>query len=179
MLNEPTLEKLYAMRLGSMAEAWMQQQKEPDFATMSFDERFGFLVDTEFLSRENKRLKRLLSEAKLRLKNACVEDIDYQPKRKLDKTLVRGLASCKWLDEHLNVIITGATGTGKSYIACALGNQACRRGFRTLYRRMPSLLDELALARADDSYPRFLMKLARYDLLILDDWALRPLRDTQ
>lgn len=179
MLNEPTLEKLYAMRLTAMAEAWLEQQKKPDVATLSFDERFGLLIDTEFLARENKRLQRLLDEAKLRLRNACLEDVDYPAKRNLDKSLVRQLASCRWITDHLNVIITGATGTGKSYLACALGNQACRSGLRTLYRRMPRLLDEISLARADGTYPRLLAKLARCDLLILDDWGLRPLKDAQ
>ena len=179
MLNEPTLEKLQAMRLTAMAEAWSEQQKEPDVAAMSFDERFGLLVDTEFLVRENKRLKRLLGEAKLRLRSACVEDVDYPARRNLDKKLIRQLATCQWIADHLNVIITGATGTGKSYIACALGNQACRSGHRTLYRRMPRLLDEVALARADGTYHRLLARLLRYDLLILDDWGLRPLKDAQ
>lgn len=179
MLNEPTVQKLYAMRLGAMAESWQQQQQNPELFDLNFDERFALLVDTEFLARENKRLKRLLGEAKLRIKNACVEDIDYPPQRKLDKNVMSQLASCIWLQEHLNVVITGATGTGKSYIACALGNQACRNGLRVLYRRMPRLLDEISLARADGSYPKFLAKLARYDLLILDDWGLRPLKDGQ
>jgi DNA replication protein DnaC len=179
MLNEPTMEKLHSMRLAAMAEAWMDHQKDPDITALSFDERFGLLVDNEFLSRENKRLKRLLGEAKLRLRNACVEDIDYPPKRNLDKKLIRQLASCKWIADHLNVIITGATGTGKSYVACALGNQVCRRGHRTIYRRMPRLLDEVALARADGTYHRLLQRLARCDLLILDDWGLRPLKDNQ
>lgn len=179
MLDQITLEKLYTMRLSPMAEAWLQQQKDPSLASLSFDERFAMLVDIEFLARENKRLQRLLAAAKLRLKNACVEDIDYPPRRKLDKATIRQLASCQWIQNHLNVIITGATGTGKSYIACALANQACRKNHRTLYRRMPRLLDELALARADGSYPKLLAKIARHDLLILDDWGMRPLKDTQ
>lgn len=179
MLNEPTLQKLQDLRLVAMADAWLEQQKKPDLVAIGFDERFGLLVDAEAMARENKRLTRLLDDAKLRYRHACIEDIDYPPKRELDKKLIRQLASGRWITDHLNVMVTGATGTGKSFVACALGNQACRLGQRTLYRRVPRLLDEVALARADGSYPKVLQKFARYDLLILDDWGLRPLKDTQ
>ncbi len=156
MLNEPTIEKLKALRLDALCAAWAEQQKNPEIGQLSFDERLGLLVDAEYLARENKRLGRLLKEAKLRLGQACVEDIDYSPKRELDKAVVRQLATCRWVHEHQNVIITGATGVGKTYVACALAQQACRRGFSAIYRRASRLFDELALARADGTYVRLL-----------------------
>ena len=179
MLNEPTAEKLKALRLHAMAEAWAAQQAQPDLASLTFDERFGLLVDAEWLARENARLRRALKDAKLRLASACVEDIEYAAKRALDKALIRQLASCRWVAEHQNVIISGKTGTGKTYIACALAQQACRKGYRAIYRRAPRLFQELALARADGTYPRLLARLARTDVLIIDDWALSPLTAEQ
>jgi DNA replication protein DnaC len=172
VLNEPTVEKLKTLRLNAMAEAWAAQQAQPNLNSLSFDERFGLLVDAEWLARENARLRRAMKEAKLRMSSACVEDIEYAAKRELDKALIRQLASCRWIAEHQNVIISGKTGTGKTYIACALAQQACRNGYRAIYRRAPRLFQELALARADGTYPRLLSRLARTDVLIIDDWAL-------
>jgi len=177
MLTEPTLDKLKALNLQAMAAAWLAQRDDPKVAALDFDERFGLLVDAEWLHRENKRLARLLREAKLRIGHACVEDIDYAPARALDRAIVRRVATCRWVHEHQHVVITGATGTGKTYLACALAQQACRKGHRTLYRRMPRLLHEVALARADGSYVRLLARLARADVLVLDDWGLTPLGD--
>jgi DNA replication protein DnaC len=179
MLNEPTLDKLHAMRLGTMAETWLQQQQDPEMAQLSFEERLGMLVDAEYVARENRKLTRRLRDAKLRIPSACVEDIQYVARRNLDKRLMRQLATCRWLDEHLNVMVTGATGVGKTFIACALGQQACRKGYRAMYRRVTRLLDELALARADGTYPRLLTRLARMDLLILDDWGMGTLNEIQ
>lgn len=179
MLTEPTVEKLQSMRLGVMAAAWVAQREDPKSHELGFDARFGMLVDAEHLARENKRLAKLLRDAKLRISSACIEDIDYTPKRELDRTLVRQLATCAWIGSHANVIITGATGTGKSYLACALAQQACRRGYRALYRRMPRLLEELALAHADGTYTRLLGRLAKIDVLVLDDWGLAPLREQE
>lgn len=179
MLNEPTVEKLKALGLGAMAAAWIEQHKQPDVASLSFDERFGLLVDAEWLDRENRRLTRRLQEAKLKFGQACVEDVDYPPRREIDKAVVRQLATCRWVEEHQNVIITGATGTGKTYLACALAQQACRKGYRSVYRRASRLFQELALARADGSYPRLLARLARIDVLVIDDWALSPVREVE
>lgn len=179
MLNEPTVDKLKQLRLHAMAEAWAAQQAKPDIASLSFDERFGLLVDAEWMARENARLRRALKEAKLRLSAACVEDIDYSAKRELDKALMRQLASCRWVAEHQNVIISGKTGTGKTYVACALAQQACRKGYRAIYRRAPRLFQELALARADGTYARLLSRFARTDVLVIDDWALAPLTAEQ
>lgn len=177
MMHEPTVERLHEMRLFGMAEAWLRQQEARDATKLDFDERFALLVEAEKLYRENRRRERRLKEAKLRHSNACLEEFDEAAKRGLDKTLSRRLASCTWIDEHLHVVITGATGVGKTYLACALGNQACRRGYRVAYRRTPRLVDELTLARADGSLPKLLQRLARMDLLILDDWGLAKLRD--
>jgi len=179
MLKEPTVEKLKLLRLNAMVDAWAAQQAQPDIAALSFDERFGLLVDAEWMHRENARLARALKEAKLRMSSACIEDIDYSSKRELDKALVRQLGSCRWVAEHQNVVITGKTGTGKTYIACAFAQQACRKGYRAIYRRAPRLYQELALAKADGTYARLLSRLARTDVLVIDDFALAPLTAEQ
>jgi DNA replication protein DnaC len=179
MLNEPTLEKLRAMRLDGMATSWLEQQKDTAATKLAFDERFAMLVDAEWLHRENRRLTRALKEAKLKLSQACVEDIDYPARRELDKAVVRQLASCRWVTEHQAILITGATGTGKTYVACALAQQACRKGFRAVYRRASRLFDELRLAHADGSYVRVLARLARVDVLVIDDFAISPVTDVE
>jgi DNA replication protein DnaC len=179
MLTEPTIEKLYKLRLGAMAVAWTTQREDPKMNDVDFDGRFGMLVDAEHLARDNKRLARAIHEAKLRIAGACIEDIDYGAKREIDRALVRQLGTCTWIGSHANVIITGATGTGKSYIACALAQQACRSGYRAVYRRMPRLLEELALTHADGTYTRLLGRLAKIDVLVLDDWGLAPLREQE
>jgi DNA replication protein DnaC len=180
MLTEPTLEKLQSLRFDGMAAAWSEQRhKHGDLASLSFEERFGLLVDAEWLHRQNKRLSRYLAEAKLRLSQACIEDIDYSARRQLDKAQIRSLATCRWIEEHHNVIVTGATGVGKTFIACALAQQACRKGYRALYRRASRLFDELALAQADDSYARLLSRIARTDVFVLDDLGLVPIREPE
>lgn len=177
MLNEPTLEKLYAMRLRVMAETWQQQHRDPKMAKVSFDERFAYIVDAEHLARKNRALDRRMKAAKLRNSQACIEGLEYSSKRNLDRAAIRQLSTCRWIEEHLHVIIQGPTGVGKTYLACALAHQACRQGYRTVYRRVPRLFDELYLARADGSLPRLLAKYSRVDLLVLDDWGIVPLRD--
>jgi DNA replication protein DnaC len=173
------MEKLRSLKLSAFAAAWSEQQKSPASSSLGFDERLALLVDAEWLDRQNKRLARALHEAKLRLGQACIEDIDFPARRQLDRALVRQLATCAWVAQHHNVVITGATGVGKTFVACALAQQACRKGYRALYRRTPRLLDELTLARADGSYPRLLARLARIDVLVLDDWGLAPLGDPE
>jgi DNA replication protein DnaC len=179
MLNEPTLEKLRGLRLGALADAWLEQQGNPDVQALGFDERLAMMVDAEWLDRQNKKLTRHLREAKLRITQAAVEDIAYPAKRKLEKSVIRQLATCNWIEAHQNIIITGKTGVGKTYVACALAQQACRKGYRAIYRRVPRLFDELALVHADGTYSRFLAKLAKVDVLILDDWGLVPVGDSE
>jgi DNA replication protein DnaC len=179
MLNEPTTEKLQALRLHGMLQAWEEQGRQADMAQLGFDERFALLVEAEWLRRENERLTRNLREAKLRLSHACLEDIDYAARRELDRAQFRQLATCRWVAEHHSVLVSGATGTGKTFVACALAHQACRHGYRAVYRRASRLFDELTLARADGTYPRLLARLARIDVLVIDDFALAPLEDQQ
>ena len=179
MLNEPTLEKLKTLRLDGLSAAWAEQQKSAEAGALGFDERLGMLVDAEWTYRENKRVGRLLREAKLRLTEASTEAIDYPAKRELDKAVIRQLQTCRWIQEHHAVLITGATGTGKSFVACALANQACRRGFRALYRRAPRLFDELKIARADGTYRTALARLARVDVLVLDDFGVAAMNDQE
>ena len=179
MLIEPTTEKLRELRLIAMASAWVAQREDPKHAELDFDTRFGLLVEAEHLARDNKRLTRALREAKLRLPNACLEDVDFTPKREIDRAQIRELGKGAWLTAHANIVITGATGTGKTYLACALAQKACRDGRRVLYRRVPRLFEELALAHADGTYTRLLARLAKTDVLVLDDWGLAPLRDQE
>lgn len=177
MLTDPTLDRLRHLRLDAFAATWQAQQQDPALTALAFDERLALLVEAECLAREHKRLQVALKEAKLRLSQACVEGIDYPARRELDKALVRQLATCRWVHEHHNVVVTGMTGTGKTYVACALAQQACRNGYRALYRRVPRLCEELTLAHADGSYLRLLARFARADVLVLDDWGLGGLRD--
>lgn len=177
MLTEPTLDKLKDLTLHGMANAFVEQQKKNDLHDLAFEDRFGLIVDAEWILRHNKRLDRRLREAKLRFPNACVEDVETSTARGLDKSTLQRLASCAWIEEHMAVLVTGATGTGKSYFACALAQQACRKGYRALYRRASRFYDELHLARADGTYPKVLGRLARMDVLIIDDFGLGNLRE--
>ena len=179
MLSQPTLEKLHELKFAAMAEAWELQKNDAEIRGLDFDDRFGLLVDVEWLYRKNRSLERKLREAKLRLSQATIEDIDYPASRKLDKALIHQLVTCLWVADHHNVVITGATGVGKTFIACALAHHACRKGFRSLYRRASTLFDELTLARADGTYVRLLARIARIDVLIIDDWGLVPVSEEE
>jgi DNA replication protein DnaC len=174
MLNHPTIEKLRRLQLEGMADALADQLQAPDEQSLSFEERLGLLVDREEMARANRRLKTRLTQARLRLP-ACVEDIDYRSRRGLSKAVILNLASCRWIAEHLNVAITGPTGVGKTYLACALAQQACRQGRQAVYLRLPRLCHDLEIAKADGSYRKLLAKYARVDLMVLDDWGLAPL----
>lgn len=178
MLNQATIERLRELRLHGMAEALADQMSRPDTNEFSFAERLGMLVDHEWTYRHNRRLKRLLRDARLRIP-ACLEDIDYQQPRELSRSVMNHLSTCRWVEEHQAVLITGSTGVGKTYIACALGHAACRHGFSTGYYRLPRLLTDLEIARADGSYLKLLQKLAKTDVLILDDWGLASLNVEQ
>lgn len=179
MMMEPTLEKMRALKLNAMVTAWLAQRADTAAHELDFDARLALLVEAEVLARDNNRLKKLLYDAKLRIPSACLEDLDFSAKRELDRALVRQLGVGAWIAERQNVIATGPTGVGKTYLACALGQLACRLGFRVLYRRVPRLFEELALAHADGSYTRLLTRFAKADVLILDDWGLAPLGDQQ
>ena len=178
MLHEQTFEKLYALQLTGMAEALKDQMGRTDMDGLAFEERFSMLVDAQHLFRENKRMKRLLENAKLKLA-ASMEDIDYRSPRGLDKSVMLSLASCDWVRKHRNVIIVGPTGSGKTYLSCALAHRACREGMTAFYLRTPKLYYTLAMARADGSYARVLSKLARTSVLILDDLGLAALTDSE
>jgi len=179
MLLEQTLTLLTLMRMHGFASALREQiDRSEQYESLSFDERIGMLVDREHAERESRRLTRRLQQAHLRHK-ACLEDIDYRKARGLDKAAVRRLGTCQWVGKHQNVIITGATGVGKTYLACAFADQACREGMTASYRRMPRLMNELHVARHDGSYAKLLVRFAKTDLLVIDDWGLAPLADQE
>lgn len=176
MLRHPTLDKLNALRLAGMTKALEEQLALPDIDTLSFEDRLGLMVDRELTERDNRRLTTRLRKAKLRHR-AAIEDIDYRHPRALDKALLTQLATGTWLREHLNVLITGPTGIGKSWLACALAHKACRDGFSAHYLRLPRFLRELTVARGDGSYPKLLASLAKTDLVVLDDFGTGQLTD--
>lgn len=179
MLTEPTMTKLHELRLAAMAKAWSEQQTDAKLMPLAFDERFAMLVDAEYLARDNRRLKRLLKDAQLRISSACMEDVEASAARGLERSTLAQFTSCAWIAEHLNVLISGPTGVGKSYLACALGQLACRRGYRVVYRRLPRLLEELGLARAESTYAKALARIARAEVLVLDDLGIGTLKDAQ
>lgn len=174
MLIKQTLEKLKAMKLLGMAhylEGWLES---PPTQELSLSEWVGLLVDAEWLQRENRKLTLRLKNAKLR-QPACMEDIDYAHVRGLTRAQMVELASCRWVTAHQNLLLTGPTGMGKSYLACALGNKACREGYTVVYRRASRLYDELAQARADGTWRTVLQRLAKAHVFILDDFGMEPL----
>ncbi len=178
MLTHPTLEKLKTLKFNGMLKALTEQLQMPDIQELSFEERLGLLVDREMTERDHRRLQSRLRQARLR-QGACLEDIDYRPPRGLDKSLMVSLASCQWVAEHLNVLITGPTGVGKTWLACALAHQACRQGYTAQYVRLPRLMTELPIAKGDGRYPQLLAGLAKTELLVLDDWGLVKLNAEQ
>ena len=179
MLNQQTLEKLHARRLHGMAEGFRSQAEQTGITELSFEERFALLVDQQWTWRQNRALERRLTKAKLRHR-ASVADIDFRSPRGLDRALLRSLTlNSAWVGEHQNVFLIGPTGIGKSFVACALAEKACRDGFTAFYTRASQLFRDLALARADGSLRTMLTRLARLDLLVVDDWAMAPLADTE
>ena len=176
MLIHPTLETLKTLKLTGMVQALSEQLEMPDIAELSFEERLGLLVDRELTERRERRFKTHLRQAKLRL-SAQVEDIDYRHPRGLDQSVMLRLATCEWIRDHHQVLITGPTGVGKTWLACALGQKACREGYSVLYLRLPRFLQELPMAKGDGRYGNVMAQLAKTDLLILDDWGLARLSD--
>ena len=174
MLTHPTLEQLRRLRLNGMADAYVEQGSSRDAESLSFDERLGLLVDRERSDRDSRQLAGRLRRARLR-QQASLEDMDYSAARGLDKTLIRGLSSCRYVDHHENIIIVGATGTGKTYLACALAHKACLKGFTARYERLSRLLESIQIERGDGTYPKLVAAIAKTDILILDDFGLAPI----
>jgi DNA replication protein DnaC len=172
MLMHPILDKLRSLRFFGMLTALEEQMKMPDIEKLSFEERFGLLVDREMIDRQNRRLKTRLGKAKLR-QTACLEDIDFRHPRGLDKSLMMQLASGQWIKEANNVLIIGPTGVGKTYLACALAHKACQQDYSALYFRLPRLLQELDIAKGDGRYGKILKSFAKTNLLVIDDWGLK------
>jgi len=179
MLNQPTLEKLETMHLHGMAEAFRSHAQQTGLADLSFEERLAMLVDQEWIWRQNRALARRLIQAKFRFR-ASVEDIDFRLARGLDRSLIRSLTqNSTWVQQHQHVFLLGPTGVGKTWLACALAEKACRDGFTAFFRQAPKLFRDLALARADGSLSSFLARLGKIDVLVVDDWVNAPLAETE
>ena len=178
MLLNPTIETLKALRLFGMVQALEEQQQTAEWRALSFEERLGLLVDRERIEKENRSTSTRLRRARLG-QLAAIEDVDFRASRGLDRSMVAALSSCEWITQHQNLLITGSTGVGKSWLACAFGHKACREGHSVLYHRLSRLCTELATARGEGRYLRLLKTLAQTELLILDDWGLVPLASDQ
>jgi len=168
MLHQQTIEKLATMRLSVMARVYKKQLESPDTRGLSFEERFGMLVDAEWNQRADNRIKKALHQATLRIPTASLEDLDYNPLRRLDRGYVTRLSDCLWVREHRNMIVTGCTGTGKTFLVCAFASVACQEGWKVKYVRVSRLLTDLAISRGDGSYSRRMKELKKIDLLVLD-----------
>ena len=174
MLTQPTIEKLNSMKLTAMARAFADQMQCPDMAQLCFEERFGLIVDYQITDLENRRMQNRLKNAKLRL-SASIEDLDFRQGRGVDRSQVMALAGNQWVKSHHNILVTGPTGAGKSYLACALARKACRDGHSVLYQRVPRLLQEIAVSRLDGRYNKIIAPLTKCEVLILDDMLISPL----
>ena len=178
MLTEHTITKLSSMRLEGMMEAYITQRKNPDILSLDFEERFGMLVESQWIHQENRTLTRLLKNAKLKI-NASIEDINWRKPRNLDHEMINRLAGSEWIRYGQSCVITGPTGVGKSFIACALGNKACREGYKVLYLYAPKFFRELLSARATGNLTKLIRKLSKIDLLVIDDWGLESAKQIQ
>ena len=179
MINQSTTNKLIEMRLTAMADAFRIQQDDKSMKEVSFDDRFGMLVDVEYTSRKNNRLKRLIRNAELEQSDACIAGIDYTSGRKLNKSLINRLATCEYISEYRNIFISGATGSGKTYMACAFGLEACKQYYTVKYTRLPDLLLELEAARIEGTFAKILSKYTKPLLLIIDEWLLLKLTESE
>lgn len=172
MLTQHSLTQLKGLRLEGMARAFEEQLTQPGCAELSFEERMAMIVDREVCLRDTKRVDRLLKQAKLKSSSACLEDVDYRAGRGLERKLLASLGSGDWIRHHQNCLITGPTGSGKTWLACALGNAACRQGMSVQYVRLPRLFEELRITHGDGSFGKRLSALAKIELLLIDDWGL-------
>jgi len=179
MTNQSTINKLHEMHLGAMADAFSNQIADPAHRELHFDERFGILVDAEWTRRKHNRLQKLISIAGFKFNNASLADIKYHDDRKLDRSEILRLSSCSYINEYHNIIIMGASGNGKSWLACAFGIAACQHYYPVKYIRLPELLDELAIARGEGSFQKTIKQYTKARLLILDEWLLTPLREQE
>jgi DNA replication protein DnaC len=179
MLKNPVHDGLKSLRLHSMARAYEEQDAIPDIGEYTFDDRLGMMLDREIVARSNRRLAHRIKHAGFKHSSACMENIDYRSDRGLDRSLLMSLSSCRWVYEKQGVLITGATGTGKTWLSCALGHKACMEGYTVLYRRMAPLLREMEAARETGEMNRMMEKLIKPDLLILDDWGMEKLNSRQ
>lgn len=179
MLDNNTVSKLREMKLGVMASSFHSQLGDNAFAELSFEERVGLMVDAEYTARQNNRLARLIRNAGFSNPEACLEDIEYHPDRELDKALITRLGTCNFIEEHHNILIMGASGGGKTYLANAFGVTAARKLYPVRYIRLPDLLGELAIARAEGTYRKVMKAFKQVSLLILDEWLLYPLKETE
>lgn len=179
MLNTTTVTKLREMKLSMMADAFQNQLKEPSFQNLTFEERFGLVVDQEWATRKSNRLKDLIKKAGFDQPGACIENIDYFPDRKLDRELITKLSSCNYIREHHNILLLGATGCGKTYLACALGISAARNFFKVKYVRLQDLLTDLQIARGGNTFPKAMQQYKKPALLIIDEWMRYPLSEME
>lgn len=178
MNEQQTLEKLNWIKVCTMAQEYSRQLKNPEIQNLPFEDRFSLLVDSEWISRQNKRLANLVKKAGMKY-NCAIEEFVYTPERAVNKQTIMQLSSCTWIQDNLNILITGATGSGKTFLGCALGNAACRNGFKVLFKRVPRLLTDIAIAKGDGSYNRLMRELKNIKLLILDDWGLNVFDHTE
>ncbi len=172
MINQSTIDKLIAMRLTTMADAFRNQLNDPKMKDIPFEDRFGMIIDIEYTKRKNNRLKRLIKRATLDQSDASIMEIDYTSGRKLNKSLISRMATCEYISEYRNIFITGATGSGKTYMACAFGMEACKQFYKTKYVRLPDLLIDLEMSRNDGTYKKIMSRYINPTLLIIDEWLL-------
>lgn len=179
MIHQPTIDKLHQMRLSAMADALVSQSEDSVFESLTFEERFGMIVDKEWAKRRSTKLQRMIRIAGFRYPNACMEDVEYHPDRKLNKSQLLQLSSCRYIHDGHHIILEGASGNGKTFLACALGVAACRNFMSVRYMRLPELLNDLLIARGEGTYKKLIKQYQKVDLLILDEWLLKPLTTEQ
>jgi len=179
MINQPTINKLHEMHLGTMAETFSVQLMDTSFKNLQFEERFGLLVDAEWARRKNNKLQRIIRKANFKFNQASIEDVEYHDDRNLDRSEIARLSTCNYISDNRNIIIMGASGNGKSWLGCAFGMAACRNYYPVKYIRLPELFDDLAVARGEGTFKKIIKQYKQIKLLILDEWLLTPLRELE